>query len=292
MHVTKSKFARGGSSHNINLLTPTGRRAVDIRLVKIIYLCIHCLGKLKSKGSGVQCELNDNHYGYIHRDEANQLTQEERFMKIGKMFPSDYVRGIDIERPIIVTIKAVTAERVRNNETGKMEDEFVMRFIELDKKLRLNLTMAKACALAVGDEDMDTDNWVGKRITIYRDKVKSFGKEHIVPRLRGIQSDDVDLAKAIKTAQPAKNGKQEGPAFADLLTKLSDDFGLDEPTAKGMLKDLGYTGYKASQFQQMYDSVEAVVSREEETLGEGQAALFEEETLENGPGAAYDETGY
>lgn len=203
-HVTKSKFARGGGSHNINLLTPTGRRAVDIRLVKIVYLCIHCLGKLKTHNAGVKCELNDNHYGFIHRDEAASLTQEERFMKVGKMFPSDYLRGLDIDKPFIVTIKSVTAEKARDQD-GKMVDEFVMRFQELDKKLRLNLTMAKATALVLGDEEADTDNWIGKRVTIYQDKVKSFGKEHIVPRIREVRRDDVDLAKAIKSAQPEKS---------------------------------------------------------------------------------------
>lgn len=202
-HITKSKLARGGGSHNINLLTPTGRRAVDIRLVKIVYQCIHCLGKLKTHNAGVVCELNSNHYGYIHRDEAANLTQEERFMKISKMFPSDYFRGLDIDKPFTVTIKSVTAEKARDQD-GKMVDEFVMRFEEIDKKLRLNLTMAKATALALGDNEADTDNWIGKRVTIYQDKAKAFGKEHIVPRIREVRRDDVDLAKAIKSAQPAK----------------------------------------------------------------------------------------
>lgn len=225
MHVTRTKFTRGSGSHNINLLTPYGRRSVDIRLVKIVYLCFHCLGRLKPHNAGVQCELNDNHYGYIHRDEADKLTDEERFMKLSDMFPSEYLRGIDIGNPVIVTIKGVAAEQVRNRDNNKVEQEFVMRFEELEKKLRLNLTMAKECAKIVNDPEMDTDNWAGRRVTIYRTTIKAFGQEHIVPRIRKPEHGDVDLAKAIKQAQPAKggkpaNGKGKAPTNAQELLAL------------------------------------------------------------------------
>lgn len=301
MHVTKSKYTRGGGSHNIRLLTPTGRRAVDVRLVKIVYLCIHCLGRLKVHNSGVQCELNSTHYGYIHRDEAGQLTQEERFMKLSDMFPSDYLRGIDVGKPFIATIESISAEQTRDHKNNRTKTEWIMRFKEIPKKLRLNLTMVKECALFLEDanspDEIDPEKWVGKQVTIYRTKTEGWGKEHIVPRIRKPERGDVDLAKAIKTAQPAKNGK-EGPTFNDLLAKLSEDFGLDEATAKSLLKDeLGYKTYSSTKFQEMYDSVKAIVPKgeptEEEALLEAeQAAFFEEEALENGPGAAYDETGY
>ncbi len=61
--------------------------------------------------------------------------------------------------------------------------------------------------------------------------------------------------------------------FADLLGKLNDDFGLDEVTAKTLLKEeLGYTGYKSEKFQEMYDSVQAIIPKGEaapveDTLG-------------------------
>lgn len=207
MHITRSKFTRGGGSHNINLLTPYGRRSVDIRLVKIVYLCFHCLSRLKYHNSGVQCEQNPNHYGFIHRDEAGKFTDEERFMKLSDMFPSEYMRGIDIGNPVIVTIKGVTAEQTRNRDNNRMEQEFIMRFEEIDKKLRLNVTMAKEVAKIVNDPEMDTDNWVGKRVTVYRTTIRAFGQEHIVPRIRATERGDVDLAKAIKQAQVPKDGK-------------------------------------------------------------------------------------
>ncbi len=211
MHVTNSKWARKTGSHNINLLTPTGRRPVDISLVKIVYLCIHCLGKLKSHNSGVQCELNSNHYGYIHRDEAQQMTDEERFMKLSDMFPSEYLRGIDIGNPVIVTIKGVTVEQTRNRDNNKVEQEFVMHFEEIDKKLRLNLTMAKECAKIINDPEMDTDNWTGRKVTVYRTTIRAFGQEHIVPRIRQPERGDVDLAKALAAASPQVQAKQAQP---------------------------------------------------------------------------------
>lgn len=278
-HVTRSKFTRGGGSHNISLLTPTGRRPVDIRLVKIVYLCIHCLGKLKSHNSGVQCELNSNHYGYIHRDEAEQLTDEERFMKLSDMFPSEYLRGIDIGNPVIVTIKGVAAEQVRNRDNNKVEQEFVMRFSEIDKKLRLNLTMAKECAKLVNDPEMDTDNWTGRRVALYRTTVKAFGQEHIVVRIRKPESSDVDLAKAIKQAQPkAKNGKQGEEAWKNFLTRMAEEFGLDEAGVKAKLKELKYTGFNSEKAEEMYESIKVLMSQQEAAEA-GQAELFEEDEL-------------
>lgn len=278
MDVSKKRF-QTKSTHNINLLTPEGRRSLNIHLVKVTYLCIHCLSELRIRNAGVVCQANNLHYGYIHRDEAKQLTQEARFMKIGKMFPSDYLRGIDVDKPFIVTIKAVTAERVKNHETGKQEDEFVMRFEELEKKLRLNLTMAKACSLVLNDEEGDTDNWIGKRVTIYRDTVKSFGKEHIVPRIREIRQGDVDLKKVINQAQPknGKNGKQpEGPTWEEFLAKMKANFNLDEAGVKAKLKELEYTSYKASKAQEMYDSIEVLMSQKDDQEPE-QPGMFEED---------------
>lgn len=283
MHVTNSKFARGRGSHNINLLTPIGRRPVDIRLVKIVYLCIHCLGKLKSHNSGVQCELNSNHYGYIHRDEAKELTQEERFMKLSDMFPSEYFRGIDIGKPIIVTISAVIAEQAKNFMTGEAKTEWVMKFHETPKKLRLNLTMVKACALFLesteNPEEIDPENWVGKKVTIYRTMTKVKKEEHLVPRIRRPERGDVDLAKAIQQAKNGSKPTNGGPTFDDLLKKLSDELGLDESTAKSLLKDeLGFKSYKASEFQKMFDSVQAIVPK--------QAALSDEFDIEELAGFA------
>jgi hypothetical protein len=280
MHVTRSKFTnRAGGSHNINLLTPTGRRAVDIRLVRVVYLCFHCLGRLKYHNAGVQCELNQNHYGYIHRDEADKMTDEERFVKLTDMFKSEYLRGIDIGNPVIVTIKGVTAERASSKDGRSTKEEFVMRFGELDKKLRLNLTMAKEVAKIVNDPEMDTDNWTGRRVTLYRTIISAFGEDHIVVRIRKPESGDVDLAKAIKQAQPkgkqATGGDGNG-AWKKFLTQMKEEFDFDEAGVKAKLKELNYTGFTSDKAGEMYESIKVLMSQQADPE---QSNLFEEAEL-------------
>lgn len=147
-------------------------------------------------------------------------------MKLSDMFPSEYFRGIDIGKPIIVTISAVIAEQAKNFMTGEAKTEWVMKFHETPKKLRLNLTMVKACALFLesteNPEEIDPENWVGKKVTIYRTMTKVKKEEHLVPRIRKPEQGDVDMAKAIKQAKNGKptNGKGKAPTNAQELMAL------------------------------------------------------------------------
>lgn len=192
-------------------------------------------------------------------------------MKIGQMFPSEYLRGIDVYAPGILTIVAVVEENAMNRETNKVEPEFVMRFKETDKKLRLNITMAKECMLIAGDKQGDSDNWLGKQVTVYQTEVKAFGKEHIVPRLRAVKSGDEPFGgKPAKQTAPA-------PAFAtidDLLFALSKKpVGLKEGEAKAALKALKYETFKASASQEMYDSVVVYMEQQRPTDEEKRATI-------------------
>ncbi len=183
------KFLHSGPSP----ITIQGKQ-FPLVIAKRKFWCIHCLSELIRRNAGLVCSENNNHYGFILKSESSKFTQEQRFMKIRNMFPSEYIRGLDIHKPMIVTIKSVKSEGARDRETGGAITEYVMRFNEIPKKLRLNITMAKEVAEALNDREMDSDNWIGKQIVIYSCKLKAFGKVHLVPRLR----------KAKNQPQPAK----------------------------------------------------------------------------------------
>jgi len=246
MYTPKSKFLRGGSgSQRIRIQGEAYNRNV----ARIRFCCIHCCHDLKRHNFGLVCSANKNHYGFILKREAEAISQEVRFMKIGKMFPSEYLRGIDVSSPMKVKILSVTDEMGRNRDTNKREIEYVMRFEGLDKKLRLNITMAKECAKILGDTEGDTDNWIGKDVTVYRDIIQAFGKEHIVPRIRKVKRSDKPI-----TNDPAYK------SIDDLLYALWDQVGLDEVNAKAALKQCGYTGFAPSQSGAMFDCVRALLA--------------------------------
>lgn len=156
-------------------------------------------------------------------------------MQIGKMFPSEYLRGIDIANPTIVTIASVEEEQAMSRETNKLEPEFVMTFKETPKKLRLNITMAKECALITNDKQGDSDNWINKKVTVYRTEIKAFGKTHIVPRLRKTKAGDKKFAAGKQDTPVKANGtkptneqKQELPESADALDEIAQSLDTEK----------------------------------------------------------------
>lgn len=78
-----------------------------------------------------------------------------------------------------MTIKGFGFELVAS-ERGE-ENKCVLSFNETDKSMILNKTNAKELAKLFGPE---TDEWVGKRVQLYTERVKAFGKVHNALRLR------------------------------------------------------------------------------------------------------------
>jgi hypothetical protein len=235
---------RGG----VDCLTTTIQgKTMSLLVAKMQYVCIHCLHPLKRRDFGLVCCENTNHYGFITKTEAEKLTQEERFMNIGDMFPSDYLRGIDVSRPMRLTIKSVSQEMARNNSTNKVEPEYVMYFKETPKKLRLNVTMAKEVCKFL--DEAETDRWKNKPVTVYRTTIKAFGTEHVVPRIREVQSGD----------KPPTTDEPEYTSLDDLLYALYENYGIPETVAKKALKDGGHKSFAKSRSGEMYRDVELLL---------------------------------
>lgn len=94
-------------------------------------------------------------------------------MKIASLHPSMYLKAVDLEEDMDVTIKGLKMEAMKDND-GNEEEKPVLYFRELDKALVLNSTNKKRILAQHPAED--TDEWNGKRITLTKEWVEAFGK--------------------------------------------------------------------------------------------------------------------
>lgn len=102
-------------------------------------------------------------------------------MNIMEFFPSKYVKADDLKgQPVTLTIQGMRPEVVGGEAR---ETKPVLYFEKATKGLILNKINAITIAHLYSAE---TDNWPGKRITIYPTNVKAFGKSHHVIRVRDV----------------------------------------------------------------------------------------------------------
>ena len=95
---------------------------------------------------------------------------KENTMNIHKLFPSKWVMAADLERDVTVKMRALVLEDV--GRPPKNETKPVLYFHGTEKGLILNKTNGLFIAGMYGAE---TDNWMGKRITLYSTQVRAFG---------------------------------------------------------------------------------------------------------------------
>lgn len=89
---------------------------------------------------------------------------------IDKYTSSPFLKGDDLEEGerTVVTIKSAEEVNFPSGDTVP-----VLEFIELEKKLTLNKTRIKKLVELLGE---DTDDWIGKKISIYSVDVQYQGK--------------------------------------------------------------------------------------------------------------------
>lgn len=121
--------------------------------------------------------------------------------KVSEMMPSKWLRASDVDEDgVVMTIKSVEEETI--GQGANAEDKWVLYFKEVEKGLVLNKTNMTTIAKLCGD---DTDDWPGKRITLYSTETLFEGKTVECVRIK---------SKAPKAEKAAKNGKAE-PVAAD-----------------------------------------------------------------------------
>jgi hypothetical protein len=132
-------------------------------------------------------------------------------MNINELTVSKFLKKEDVSPPIIVTISGLTRENLaKENEAPEMK--YVLQFSEALKPMVLNLTNGKLIAMVTGEED--TDNWVGKQITLWNDPTVSFGEKMTggirvqMPQAQAVAAPAVAQAQA---ARPAVKPDERNP---------------------------------------------------------------------------------
>ena len=129
-------------------------------------------------------------------------------MKVSDAFPSKYLSAEDlgdIGTEVTVTIAQVMMEDMQTQ--GTVERKLMVSFAGASKKLVLNKTNAKAIAYLWGD---DTDDWIGKRITLTVQSVQF--KSDIVNAIRVKLVKPDDATPAAVAPAPAAAPVPAAPA--------------------------------------------------------------------------------
>lgn len=104
-------------------------------------------------------------------------------MKRGEVFQSNWLSSADLpDGDTIVTIKEVTMETLKNQQTKQDEEKPVVHFVEDFKPLVLNVTNWKQIEKATGADD--TEEWEGKKIILFAMEVEAFGEMKLAIRVR------------------------------------------------------------------------------------------------------------
>ena len=92
-------------------------------------------------------------------------------MNINELKESKYLTKHDVEPELTATIVGIGKENLAR-EGDAPEYKYILKFQEC-KPLLLNSTNGQLAALALGSEE--TNDWVGKQVTMYNDRTVSFG---------------------------------------------------------------------------------------------------------------------
>ena len=104
-------------------------------------------------------------------------------MKLNEMFPRKYATGQDLAgKSPTLTIAGVSSEKMRPSPQSPEVQKFVIYFQETKKGVVLSRTLAQQIARAVGSDD--TDNWIGKRVTLYPESVTVAGVNRVAIRAK------------------------------------------------------------------------------------------------------------
>lgn len=93
-------------------------------------------------------------------------------MNANELFsPSEFLKSEDIEEAggeMLLTVSKVERMEYDNNQSGKKEVKGKLFFVEVEKKLALNVTNTNAMITMFGSQDIDKA-WLGKTVTLYVD---------------------------------------------------------------------------------------------------------------------------
>lgn len=104
-------------------------------------------------------------------------------MNVNDMFPSKYLKGVDLQGQITVTIAGVKIEKVYKPGEGQT-DIYVLMCEKATKGVILTKPLAKQIAVICGS--LNTDDWKGKRVTLYPEPMTVAGQDCTAIRARPV----------------------------------------------------------------------------------------------------------
>lgn len=130
--------------------------------------------------------------------------------RVSDMVPSKYLKAADVEDSPVLTIADVKEESI--GQGAQADNKWILYFAEEEKGLVLNRTNINTIAGLYGD---DTDDWEGKKITLFATQVDFQGKQVDAIRVRN---------KPPKAREPKATKSDPAPvAAAPAVDPDSDD---------------------------------------------------------------------
>jgi hypothetical protein len=121
-------------------------------------------------------------------------------MKMSEAFASKYLKATELDGDTVYTISRVDEETLGQGDDADVKP--VVHFEETDKGLALNKTNANTIAGLYGDE---SDNWIGKPITLFATEVDFQGKQTLAIRVR--MKKPAAPSKTSTAKQPEPQGR-------------------------------------------------------------------------------------
>lgn len=105
-------------------------------------------------------------------------------MNVNDMFPSKFLHGSDLKGPVTVTIEKIRAESMHKPGVGQVTG-YVLYAVNGSRGIVLSRPLALQIAQVVGDPD--TNNWIGKKVTLYPESMTVAGTPRVAIRARAAQ---------------------------------------------------------------------------------------------------------
>ncbi len=118
-------------------------------------------------------------------------------MKLSDMFPRKYASGADLNGSSPTLIISNIEKEPMSSQPGKAPElKFVIYFKNANKGIVLSHTLAEQIAAIVKSDD--TDQWIGKKVTLYSQPMKVAGKDRIAIRAKAPSNGETPPPHALQ----------------------------------------------------------------------------------------------
>jgi hypothetical protein len=129
-------------------------------------------------------------------------------MKLVEMYPRRYATGEDLQgKAITLTIVKITREKMHPQPNSPEVEKWVLYFKEAKKGVVLNRTLAYQLAEILDSEE--TDDWLGKSITLYPQPMSVAGRKVTAIRARAAKSAPAAAAESIPPSLAEEEDDEE-----------------------------------------------------------------------------------